>query len=438
MKYINQYANAAAYAADTNRPTNQSTVSNIADGTGVKFEGKNVLVEKSGAGIGDICVFDKTTSLKKFIKLDTYNAATLPASLVICGVVYYRTESKVWIVSKQNAANAIWAAPYRVKLSGFDLATGGSFTVTVNSTTTAAIPYTTSDTLATIATKIMDALTAVGFTSAVGWSVVPDVTYNCIIIQRSWSNPVISTFSVTDVSLKVTRSILTPVDYQCTLSGLVQAYSDITRKDKSVSYFAGCNYEKFLSYYSVNGSTDTNQAVGAGSIVKESVFTVADNPLLVAYYGTYAAYIQDKILVYPWSKNAILLDKGKSDTDALSVPNYVDHDGTSRPSYPAARTAKTYGLIVAGFTTGLEAGAWWLPSVLEMYLLIKNAKLDNTDAVNRSLTAIGGDKILASGYYPWTSSERYSYTSWVYSGSNGGMYNSSKNGSYNCRPVSAF
>lgn len=438
MKYINQYANTAAYTADTNRPTTLSTVSNIADGTGVKFEGKNVLVEKSGARIGDICVFDKTTSLKKFIKLDTYNASTISSNLVICGVVYYRTESKVWIVSKQNAASATWAAPYRVKLSGFDLTTGGSFTVTVNSTTTSAISYTTSDTLATIAVSIMAALTASGFTSAAGWSVTADATYNCIIIQRSWYTPTISIFSVADASLKVSRVILTPVDYQCTLSGLVQSYTDITRKDKSVSSFAGCNFEKLLSYYSAYGSTDTNQAVGAASIIKESLFTVSDNPLLVAYYGAYAAYIQDKMLAYPWYKNAILLDGGKADTDKLSVPFYVDHDGVSKPAYPAARTAKIYGLSAVGFTTGLEAGAWWLPSVREMYLLIKNVKLDNTDAVNRSLTAIGGDRVLASLYYPWTSSERASNHSWIYGGAYGRMNGTYKYTSFSCRQVSAF
>ena len=69
MKYINEYANTAAYTADSNRPTTASTVSNIEDGTGLKFDGKNVL--SLSPGIGDIVVFDKTTSTKKFIKVDT-------------------------------------------------------------------------------------------------------------------------------------------------------------------------------------------------------------------------------------------------------------------------------------------------------------------------------------------------------------------------------
>jgi len=243
---------------------------------------------------------------------------------------------------------------------------------------------------------------------------------------------------VTDASSKISKTILTPIDYQTTLTGFITAYSDITRKDRYVSTFSGCNFEKFLSYYSASGDNFTNQAVGVASVIKESLFTVTDNPLLVAYYGTYSAYIQDKMLSYPWSKGAILSDKGKSDTALLSAVSYIDHDGVPKPSYPAARMAMTFGVPVAGYTTGLEAGVWWLPSVRELYLLIKNSKLDNTDAVSRSLTAIGGDKVLVSGYYPWTSSERTSNYSWLYYGSNGNMDYTNKYDSFSCRPVSEF
>ena len=67
MKYINNYADQAAYTADTVRATNDSTVSNI-ETMGVKYEGKNVLVSKLSAEFGDIAVFDKLDSVKKVIK----------------------------------------------------------------------------------------------------------------------------------------------------------------------------------------------------------------------------------------------------------------------------------------------------------------------------------------------------------------------------------
>ena len=442
MKYINNYLTKAAYVADSNRPTNKSTASNIDDGTGVVYDGKNILVDKAGAGIGDIAVYNTSVSAVQFIKFGTYNAATLPASITILGVVYYRTENRVNIVSKNNQASARWAAGYKAKLSGFDFISGGSFTITINSTTTAAITYTNSDTLITVATAIAAALTNSGFTSAIGWTVAADNTNNCISVVRNWSSPIISSFSITDASLKVTASVVTPKDYQCTLSGLITAYGSITRNNGTSLWYAGANYAKFYNYYHDNGSASINQVVGGNDPVKYAVFDATNNPALVSYYGAgetgYAAYISDMMLKYPASKNAIIDENGQTNTNLLAAVSYNDIGGIAAPAYPAANNAKTFGIIVGGYTTGFEAGAWWLPACREMYLLIKNALLDNSDAVNRSLTAIGGDKVLASGYYPWTSTGYSSNIAWFYYGNGGGMYYSYKYSAYNVRPVTAF
>lgn len=442
MKQINNYLTKAAYTADGNRPTNKSTVSNIADGTGVLFEGKNVLVDKAGAGIGDIAIYDTATTSVRFIKFGTYNAATLPASLTILGVVYYRTENRVNIVSKNNQASARWAEGYKVKLTGFDFVNGGSFTITVNSTTTAPITYTSADTLTTIATAIAATLTNAGFTSATGWTITADNVNNCIAIVRHYYTPAIITFSVTDAATKVIATIITPKDYQCTLSGLLTAYSNITRVDGGISSWAGANYPKFYSYYYANGGTNVNEALKSGNVVKFAVFNITDNPILVGYYGAgeagYAAYIKDKMLRYPFSKGSIIDDNGQINTNLLAPVMYTDIDGTSKPAYPAAYNAKQYGLAVNGYTTGFEIGNWWLPSVREMYLLIKDALLDNSDIVNKTLTAISGDKVLASGYYPWTSTEYYSLNAWYYYGLNGFVGNSGKYNMGIVRAVTAF
>lgn len=442
MKSINNYLTKAAYVADTNRETNKSTVSNVADGTGVIYDGKNVLVEKPGAGIGDIAVYDTAVSDVRFIKFGTYNAATLPASITILGVVYYRTENRVNIVSKNNQASARWAEGYKVKLAGFDFVNGGSFTITVNATTTAPITYTSADTLTTIATAIAATLTNAGFTSATGWTITADNVNNCIAIVRHYYTPAIITFSVTDAATKVIATIITPKDYQCTLSGLLTVYSNITRVDGGISSWAGANYPKFYSYYYTNGGTTTNQALKAIDPVKFTVFNVTDNPILVAYYGVgetgYAAYIKDKILRYPFSKGSIIDDNGQSNTNLLAPVMYTDIDGTSKPAYPAAYNAKQFGITINGYTTGFEVGNWWLPSVREMYLLIKDALLDNSDIVNKTLTAISGDKVLASGYYPWTSTEYNSTNAWLYNGNYGSLDIVFKFITLNVRAVTSF
>ncbi len=441
MKNINKYLDTAAYAADTNRPTDESTVSLILDGTGVKFEGVNVLVDKAGAEIGDILVFDKTTSTKKFIKYGTFHAASLPASIVTIGVVYKKDNTKVYIVSKRNEGTYRWAQGYKVKLTGFDFETGGTFSITVNSDTTAEIVYSIGSNLATVAGLINTAVNAGAANSALkNWTVQAGADY--ITLERNHYTPVISTVTVTDAALKVTATALTAFDYQTVLSGLQEAYSNANRNDGGVSW-VGANFERFYQYYYTSGEdTATNQAVGTGDPVRYSRYNSTDNPDIVSFYGAgeagYANYIRAKMLRYPYAKNAALSRDGKPLTAALAAVTFTDADGSVKPAYPAAYAAynTTVG-TVTGHTTGLEAGTWWLPSFVEMYELIKDRQLDGSDRVNASITSIGGNTILPSTSQ-WTSSEGSSDDTWGYTGTNGYLNNRGKANSFAAWSVAAF
>jgi hypothetical protein len=441
MKYINKYADLAAYNADTNRPTEDKTISKVAGA--LRYEGKNVIVDKKYCDIGDTIVFDKNDSTIKAVKLDTLNRATLPSNFVIGGVVYYRTEEMAYIVSINPAINSMWAAPYKVKVIGFDFTTGGNFTITVNTTTTGTITYTTSDTLTTVATSMMSALEAVGFKAETGWSCTAYTDYNCIVVQQNWYTPNVTKFVITDESTKVTRTILTG-NYQTALSGILTPFNFIHRNDGVNTSFAGCNLEKFILYYSIYGEDLTDQIVGASSIIKESKFTNEYNPLLVATYGTYRNYMKAKMMQYPYSKGAIIDDSGKANTIALSAVTYTDYDGTQKPAYPAAYNAYTYGLITEGYTTGFEAGNWYLENVRLTNILMKDITYGlsgitgiNADPVNRSIYAAGGSMISVSAY-PWTSTESSSTNAWFYNGGSGIMSARTKGNVGILRPASAF
>ena len=439
MKNINKYANLAEYTADTNRPTNESTVSSIDENKVLKFDGKNVIVDKTGAEVGDIAVYDKNTLTKRFVKFSTYQSP-LPTNLVVGGVVYYRTSDMVHVVSKDQFTEK-WAAPYQVKLTGFDFSTGGEFSITVNTTTTPLISYLTSDTLASVATKIMSALTASGFTDATGWSVTSGETY--IVVQQDFYTPVVTVFTVTDASMKVIREILTG-NYQTALSGLTIASSQSFRRDGSFTANAGCNYLRYLQYYEVSGTSDTNLSVGSTPTIKRSMFNAIDNPLLVTYYQTYESYITDKILKYPYSKGAVVDEFGKLNTDKLSAVMYTNALGVLSPAYPAANRAKIYGIIDAGFTTGFEPGNWWMPSSPELFRLIRNVTWGTSgvvagseDIVNRALTLIGGTRVSASTSM-WSSSELSINAAWHYAGNRGFLGSNFKNFSIAVRWVTAF
>ena len=234
------------------------------------------------------------------------------------------------------------------------------------------------------------------------------------------------------------------INYQTTLTGvLIEGSTEYVRRNNGVnSSFAGCNPEKFLQYYSANGTDTTGIKPGSSTIIRESAFTEEANPELVAAYPTYRDYLfGEHLLQYPAAYGALLRD-GKANTHLIGGLRFVDIHGESVPRYPAAAAALDYGVTVEGATTGLEAGAWWLPSVDEVYLLMHDRVLTSadreSDPVNRTLSRLGKTTCYGSGYYPWTSCEYNSNSAFLYYGYTGYVGNGSKYNAVAVRPVSAL
>ncbi len=442
MKYINTYNNEAAYLADTNRPTNESTVSHIIDSTENRFDGVNVVLPKEYATVGDTFVFDKTDLQHKVVKLGTLNIATLGSNYVVGGTVERRESRMVYLDGNVNLGNYQWGAPYKVKVSGFDLSTGGSFTITVNSTTTAAIDYTTSDTLTTIAAAMLSALNTAGLTT--GWSVTAYDNY--VVVQLNYYTPNVTTFEVTDVDNKVVREILTG-NYQTATTPLIPTYGFVRRRDGVQTSFAGSNLEKFISYYSTSDSDLTGQEVGASSIINESKFNETDNPLLVAYYGTYRNYMADKCVRSPYTKGAITDNQGKSNTYALAAETYIDHDGTTQPAHPAHYAASQHGITTEGYVTGFEQGNWYLDDFNGLHTLMERITYglpgittSNMDDVNKGIFAARGNTthLISVSTSQWSSTQGSGLTAWYYHGPFGGMLARSKLNSLSVRATLAF
>jgi hypothetical protein len=408
MKYLNNYADEAAYNADT-RPTDSSTVSNI-ETVGVRYDGKNVFVPKESADVGDIVVVDNGEL--RYIKLDTYDASLITVEPI--GVVYYRTDTEIRVIYKDSLGNAQWAAPFRAKVEGFDLVNGGTHTITVNSSTYP-FTYSAGATLADVSSAILASLP-----TDAGWSVETKNGY--IVIQRSYYTPAINSFDVSDLTATILNE-----DRQARLTGFLTAYANWTRENGYSHTYAGANFERFLQYYSASGSDATGVDESVSSVIKESVFNATDNPLLVEKYGTYENYILDNLVKMPYSKNAIADNDGKSNTEKLISYTYIDDDGVEKPCFPAAHAASS---VSAGNVN------WWLPSAEEMAVLVRGVKLNYSDPLSRSLYKIGSRFAITSSH--WTSSERYSNTSCIYYGLNGYMHILNKNYSYVVRAVSAF
>lgn len=432
MKNINKYDNLAAYDADTNRPTNENTVSLVKDINIIKRKGVNVIVPSIYCSVGDTVVYDTEEEKYKVIKNGTVNIALLSSRYIITAVVTERTNTSALIdagvqVSKQ------WAASYKVKMSGFNFSTGGSFTLTINSTTTDAISYTTTDTLATLATKMQDAIRAIMTTHPAGWTVTAYAGY--IVVEQNSYTPNVTVFTCSDTSITV--NILTG-NYQTALSGLLTSSTQIYRNDGTVEYYAGANFLKFKQYYSANGGDSVNQALTSNGVIRESRFNATDNPILFEYYKTYDNYLQAKMVKKSYSKGIITDKNGQSNTKKLAVVAYTNHDGTASPAYPAA----DYCNLFERAGTKHLGGSWWMPSVWEFEQII--SKITNgisgveQDIITKGFIEAGLTPLSIDSYY-WLSCEYSSITAWIYSGGNGLFHgNSNKYGSNNCRVVSAL
>lgn len=397
MSQVNRYTNRAAYEADNSRLKTQSAVSYVEDDGEVIYDGVNVVVGRDAADAGDLAVFDKTDGALKFVKGATLLYDQLPAELVPMAVVYGRRGERVRIVALRHLDFYKWAVAYEVKLSGFDLAAGGNFTLTVDSTSSE-FTYPAGATLASIAAQINADTTIAGYS----WKATASDEIAAIVMECN-------TWAENYKKISATGCTLTKhaedVDYQTTAIIIpAGTYSRLRRRNGIDTNLAGCPNDAFLEYNRTNGSTSTNVPLGSSTIIRESVFTEADNPALVASYPTYRDYLFGEHLAeYPSAYEAFLQD-GKDNTAILAGKTRTDFYGKTVPCYPAAAAAAAYGMQVAGMTTGLEAGAWWLPSAEELWLMAKGLIFAQPyDPVNRTLSVSG--KVIAKTDYMASSTE---------------------------------
>jgi len=431
MKNINNYTDLAAYNADTNRPTDENTVSFIKDINIIKRKGVNVIIPSIYCSIGDTVVYDTVEEKYKVIKNGTVNRTLLSSRYIITAVVAERNNISALIDAGVQVSQQ-WAASYKVKMSGFSFASDGSFTLTINSTPTAAINYTTTDTLATLATKMQDAIRAIMTTHPLGWTVTAYADY--IVVEQNSYTPNVTIFTCSDINITV--NILTG-NYQTDYTNLLSPTTQLYRNDGTVEYYAGANFLKFKQHYSANGGDSVNQALTSNGVIRESRFNATDNPVLFNYYLTYDNYLQAKMVKKSYSKEIITDKNGQGNTRKLAAVTYTNHDGVISPAYPATN----YCNLFERAGTKHLAGSWWLPTVWEFDKLI--SKITNgitgveQDTMTKGFIEAGLTPLSVNTTY-LCSSGHSSNRAWIYYGTYGTFSGYLKYDSIYCRVVSAL
>lgn len=452
MSQVNKYTDRAAYASDTNRLPTLSAVSLIASDNEIIYDGVNVVVGKDAAAAGDCAVYDKTAGAIRFVKGETLSAAQLPESLTPLAVVYARQGDKVLIVSLDNVASAQrWAYSYEVALSGFDLSAGGTIVLKFAYTYEKTITYTAGTTLSDLAAAVNTALRTgevdLSVTDRGGWSAAADEATGRVVLTSNGYMESWTTVEAVSGATLTTRPDDT--NYQTKLTGVLldkgQTIEYVRRNNGIVTSPAGCNMEKFLQYYSANGTAPTsNIPLDSATIVNQASFETSEFCAeLRAAYADYASYLfGEHMAQYPSAYGAMLRD-GRTNTAKIGGLRFTDIYGQSKPCYPAAAAALEYGVAVEGATTGLEAGGWWLPSIEEVYLLMYDRAATSAeverDPVNRTLSHLSKATCYGANFNPWTSCEYNMRYPFMYDGSTGvtGAVNSKYNANI-VRPVSAL
>ena len=351
-----------------------------------------------------------------------------------------------------NVASAQrWAYSYEVALSDFDLSAGGTivlkFAYTYEKTITYTAGTTLSDLVAAVNTALRTGEVDLSVTDRGGWSAAADEATGRVVLTSNGYMESWTTVEAVSGATLTTRPDDT--NYQTKLTGVLldkgQTIEYVRRNNGIVTSPAGCNMEKFLQYYSANGTAPTsNIPLDSATIVNQASFETSEFCAeLRAVYADYASYLfGEHMAQYPSAYGAMLRD-GRTNTAKIGRLRFTDIYGQSKPCYPAAAAALEYGVAVEGATTGLEAGGWWLPSIEEVYLLMYDRAATSAeverDPVNRTLSHLSKATCYGANFNPWTSCEYNMRYPFMYDGSTGvtGAVNSKYNANI-VRPVSAL
>ena len=436
---VNSYTDRAAMTADQQRLGTKSSVSFIQDSSAALHGGVNcVIYDKNCAGEGDLVCHDADAGLPCFVKAATIVKAQLPANLTPVGVVYARNGEKVLVVSLSNAgASAKWAHSYEVAIGQIDTSAAGSVSVTVKAAgtygqDTVTAPYEAGAALETIAATLTSAFAALENQHTKCWTAEADGE-RIILSHNYWSKCEVE--SVSGAAVQVTDE----TDWQNSYA-LITANQYVRRENGVNSNFAGCNFPRFLDYYSANGTTPTS-AVGlrSSTIVNRTAFEDSEYcSALREAYPDYKSYLRgEHMLRFPGSCPPLLVD-GEETTSLLAAKKGTAVRGADEPLFPAALRASQFDAGAEGF----GAGMWHLPSVEEIVLLMRhrrfNAADEAPDPVNDTLKEMGKTTLYANGVWAWTCCEHSVSFAFYYFGSIGLVFTSSKYNTNSVRPVSAL
>jgi len=382
---------------------------------------------KDRPSVGDIVVI--LNGKKKFVS-GTECTSDFINSLDAVGVVYSVQGNLVRIVGGSNTTGKQWSCVADYEITAIP-ASSGDYTVTLNGVSQGDFTYTKdSGTIEEFTTQLNTWLAAqAAGTKAKKWEAYTNDGHS--YLQMKTFDEYESTVSIASTTLvKLIGSELADYTVSYTLNAV-----------KQQSVYNGMCRDRLEKWARNNSDANCNPTAVMDGVTQLFVtfpcsfayYNGEKGTGLRAHFATYEDYLDACMArLFELNKGTMQFRDGKLMTSLLNAKTVLKN-GVETPAYSAADWAAKYNTGVEGF----GAGAFWLPSMFELGLLMRDIKTDFTDKVNQALAKKSGWSQINPGSYRWSVSRYDSDGAWRYN--DGGFTNGSGfYGSFSVSAVSAF
>ena len=397
----------------------------------------------AGAKVGDILWVDPENGDKYFFDKSVYSVSQAVADgLESVGVVADVNERKLLILHKNESTDLQFANCWLFKVIGIHLdGTTNTINMQQHESNDSAVPAgtftdntstTLADFCAAFDTWLREHQTVAG-ASVTNWhcELMPDAdgVDSCFIVvdTNSYQNR---------LSPIASGSTATATLYMWQFAGQTTDRTTLLRNNGSNVYYAGWNKERLIEWFSnpSNASiSPTNNPNGAG-LLNLTDFNGTSYPAVKEYYGDYETYMEAMMMKWPseTGSQAAFAGTGHDIGLVLGTHTHKNLSGETVYTFPANRYSYSITTEATRKSEGLGDGGWYLPDVVDSFKVFSKMKVDGTDAINDSLSAISARRALSGSR--WCCSRFVSDFSWFMHGR--GFFNASSfSYSYRCCAV---
>ncbi len=397
----------------------------------------------AGAKVGDILWVDPNNGDKYFFDKAVYPVSQAVADgLESVGVVADVDGQKLLILHKDESTDLQFASCWLFKVTGIHLdGTTNTLNMQQHASSGSAVPAgtftdSTSTTLAGFCTAfdtwLREHQTVAG-ASATNWhcELMPDAggVDSCFIVvdTNSYQN------RLTPIA---SGSTATATLYMWQFAGQNTDRYSLLRNNGSNVYYAGWNKERLIELFSnpSNASIEPSNNPNGSGLLNLTDFNGTSYPAVKEYYGDYETYMEAMLMKWPSETGSQSAFAGTGHDIGLVLGTHTHKNlaGETVYTFPANRYSYTITTEATRKSDDLGDGSWYLPDVVDSFKVFSKMKVDGTDTINDSLSAISTRRALSVSR--WCCSRYTNYSSW-FMGSRGFFSANTFSYSYRCCAV---